>query len=104
VRQVRPPFNTVLACREQVAISQSTWEYEKLLSLVPSEFVVTPANLKPLVKLLCLEMEQTFQEKGLTWPPWRQYGSVISKWLPAKVHPHPFVVPRATPKAPDLCL
>jgi len=63
-----------------------------LLSLVPSEFVGTPSRLKPLVKLLCLEMEQTFQEKGLTWPPWRQAESMISKWLPTKVPHNTFFV------------
>ena len=82
----KPAVTSPLSCREQFAISQSTREYEKLLSLVPSEFVGTPARLKPLVNLLCLEMEQTFQERGLTWPPWRQAESMISKWLPAKVY------------------
>lgn len=72
-------------CREQFVISQSTPEYEKLLSLIPGEFVGTSTRLRPLVKLLCMEMEQAFQDTGLTWPPWRQVESMMSKWLPSKV-------------------
>lgn len=85
--------------REQFAISHSTREYEKLLSGVPSEFVGTPARLKPLVKLLCLEMEQTFQQRGLTWPPWRQAESMISKWLPTKSRDTHVASPSSSPKA-----
>jgi len=88
--------------REQFAISQSTREYEMLLSLVPSEFVGTPSRLKPLVKLLCLEMEQTFQEKGLTWPPWRQAESMISKWLPTKSRDTHVASPASSPKASEV--
>lgn len=78
------PKGGYLLCREQFAISQSTPEYEKLLSLVPGEFVGTTARLRPLVKLLCLQMEQAFQDTGLTRPPWRQAESMMSKWLPSK--------------------
>ena len=80
------PTNTLqLPCREQFAISQSTEEYEKLLSQIPGEFVGTSTRLRPLVKLLCLKMEQAFQDTGLTRPPWRQPESMLSKWLPSKV-------------------
>lgn len=78
----------LLECREQFAISQSTREYGQLLSLIPGEFVGTDKALKPLVKLLCMEMEQAFQDTGLTWPPWRQAESMMSKWLPHKVFFH----------------
>ena len=74
-----------LLCREQFAISQSTDEYDKLLSQIPGEFVGTSTRLRPLVRLLCLKMEQAFQDTGLTRPPWRQPESMLSKWLPNKV-------------------
>ena len=72
-------------CREQFHISQGTEEYQELLSLVPLEFVGTAARLVPMVKLLCTEMQQSFQETELTCPPWRQADSMISKWVPTKV-------------------
>ena len=80
-----PPVLNELLCREQFAISQSTDEYDKLLSQIPGEFVGTGTRLRPLVKLLCLKMEQAFQDTGLTRPPWRQPESMLSKWLPSKV-------------------
>lgn len=78
-------MSCIITRREQFIISQATPEYEQLLSLLPGEYVGTSMRLKPLVKLLCLEMEQAFQERGLTWPPWRQADSMMSKWLPSKV-------------------
>lgn len=58
--------------------------YQEILSSLPQAFVGTPGKLAPLVQLLCAEMANSFDVRGLTLPPWRRSKSMLTKWLPVK--------------------
>lgn len=51
---------------------------------MPDTFIGTAQQLAPLVMLLCGELQAAFDEQGRTCPPWRQFKSMLSKWVPAK--------------------
>jgi uncharacterized protein (TIGR01615 family) len=70
--------------KEQFQIPKPSLTYQKLLDFLPSEFVGTSSSLVPLVQCLCMEMADSFQEQGLTLPPWRRSQAMLSKWLPAR--------------------
>ena len=53
-------------------IVRSTEQYQRLLEAVPSVFVGTPSALMDLVEFMAARMEESFQEKGMSCPPWRQ--------------------------------
>ena len=42
--------------------------------------------LRSQVRLVCIEMGAAFEERGTVTPPWRSAQSLLSKWLPTKVH------------------
>lgn len=70
--------------REQFLISHPTAEYSELLLNVPDVFVGTSARLVPVVQVLCSEMADSFDQMGLTLPPWRRTQSMLSKWMPVR--------------------
>lgn len=70
--------------RCQFEIPHPTEEYRSVLESIPAVFVGTASRLTPLVQVLCAEMADSFETQGLTLPPWRRTGAMLSKWLPAK--------------------
>ncbi|PNW71197.1 hypothetical protein CHLRE_16g693819v5 [Chlamydomonas reinhardtii] len=68
--------------REHFYIPHPTDEYTEMLAAAPDVFVGTSARLVPIVQLLCALMASSFERQGLTLPPWRRTGSMLSKWLP----------------------
>lgn len=66
--------------RDAFQIVRSTEQYQRLLEAVPSVFVGTPTALTDLVEFMAARMEESFQEKGMSCPPWRQVRSVLAKW------------------------
>ncbi|KAG2441490.1 hypothetical protein HXX76_003112 [Chlamydomonas incerta] len=68
--------------REHFFIPHPTDEYTEMLAAAPDVFVGTSARLVPIVQLLCALMASSFERQGLTLPPWRRTGSMLSKWLP----------------------
>ena len=74
-----------LCCREQFLIPQPSARYSEVLQLVPQEYVGPASRLAPLVHAVCAEMSAAFQQSGMSYPPWRQANSMLSKWLPTKL-------------------
>lgn len=72
--------------KEQFQIPQPSPVYSAVLDMLPEEFVGTASRLIPLVQCLCAEMAVSFESQGLTLPPWRRAQSMLSKWLPTKLH------------------
>ena len=72
-RRLQPHF------REQFEISHPTPRYSGLLAMLPQVLVAPPAQLAPLVQLLCAEMSLAFEQHGLSLPPWRESKSLLSK-------------------------
>jgi len=70
--------------KEHFAIPKPSATYQKLVEFLATEFVGTSSSLVPLVQCLCMEMADSFQEQGLTLPPWRRSQAMLSKWLPAR--------------------
>mmetsp|Transcript_6271 Transcript_6271/g.16160 ORF Transcript_6271/g.16160 Transcript_6271/m.16160 type:complete len:365 (-) Transcript_6271:320-1414(-) len=68
--------------RQQFAIASPTKRFEKVLQLVPEEFVGTKSQLVDLIALVSIEIEQAFKARNLELPPWRQARSLLSKWFP----------------------
>mmetsp|Transcript_22246 Transcript_22246/g.56990 ORF Transcript_22246/g.56990 Transcript_22246/m.56990 type:complete len:297 (-) Transcript_22246:211-1101(-) len=69
--------------REHFEISNSCPCYREMLDAAPAEFVGTRKSLFSLVALLCEEIAQEFQLRGMLVPPWRQMKGMLSKWFPA---------------------
>lgn len=73
--------------KSQFEIQYPSHSYYKIMEHVPDAFVGTLSRLEELVKLLCREMQRSFQEAGLPLPPWRVYKAIMSKWtLPCQAN------------------
>jgi uncharacterized protein (TIGR01615 family) len=70
--------------KEQFEIAHPTERYQKVLDAIPREFVGTEDRITALVEVLCGEMKEAFEQTGVTLPPWRQAGSMLSKWRPRR--------------------
>lgn len=70
--------------KEQFTIACSTARYRIVHDAVPEAFVGQEQALLALVQLLCAEMAFSFKASGAVMPPWRQEGSMLSKWKPRR--------------------
>lgn len=70
--------------REQFEIAHPTARYAAVLSAVPEILVVGEAKVAPLVETMCQEMARAFKQQNEVLPPWRQVGSMLSKWRPRR--------------------
>jgi len=66
--------------RAQFLIGRPTPTYEAVLAEVPEAFVGRFTRLERLVNVLCEHMSASFQDAGLSLPPWRNVRSLLSKW------------------------
>ena len=71
------------AFREQFEISRPSQQYQALLAAVPVAFVGSEDRLTATVRLLCKELQREFADKGVTLPPWRDVGAMLTKWTPS---------------------
>ncbi len=62
----------------------TTDRYATVLAAAPEELVATYRQLADLVKLLCQEMQFSFEANGNFLPPWRSTRTVLSRWSPAR--------------------
>lgn len=73
--------------KSQFEIQYPSRSYHNIMEHVSDAFVGTLSRLEKLVKLLCREMQRSFQEANLPLPPWRVYKAVMSKWaLPCRAN------------------
>ncbi|KAG2453282.1 hypothetical protein HYH02_002605 [Chlamydomonas schloesseri] len=70
--------------KEQFIIAKTTSRYASILGAVPQCYVGPEEHLGLLVQFLCAEMATAFRQLGSVLPPWRQAGSMLSKWAPRK--------------------
>lgn len=54
--------------------------YKEVLSKLPDVFVGTKAMLDRLASKVAKEMKGAFAQLGHSTPPWREKGSILSKW------------------------
>eukprot|EP00890_Picochlorum_soloecismus_P005498 jgi/Picsp_1/594/NSC_00591-R1_protein len=83
--------------KDHFTISHPTERYAGVMNVVPEEIVAPASAIKPLVQLLCYEISLAFDTQGLSLPPWRHPKSLLSKWLPAKLHDVDMSTPGETP-------
>jgi len=69
--------------RAQFELGRATLQYETLLREVPAAFVGRPEMLAQLATLLCEQMQRSFRELGMSFPPWRHARAVLGKWRAA---------------------
>ncbi|KAK2076087.1 hypothetical protein QBZ16_001423 [Prototheca wickerhamii] len=70
------------AFREQFEIAHVPERYDRVIERVPQAVVLPRARLEALAGVLCAEMGHAFAEMGLSQPPWRGLGAILSKWRP----------------------
>lgn len=66
--------------RECFAIAKPSACYARLLADLPAEFVGSPAQLTALVEVISDQISTSFQEQGMSVPPWRTLRSLLSRW------------------------
>lgn len=49
--------------------------------MLPRIYIGQPAQLVPLVQLLCYEITLSFEAFGKQLPPWRGYAGTVGRWL-----------------------
>jgi hypothetical protein len=54
--------------------------YRRLLDDLPDVFVGGASELCAVVEFLCDQMSTSFQECGMSVPPWRSARALLSKW------------------------
>lgn len=69
---------------DQFQIAKPTLRYESILACLPSVLVIPEDRIPPLVTFLCAELAAAFKASNTVVPPWRQAGSMLSKWQPRK--------------------
>lgn len=70
--------------REQFQIARPTREYQEFYQAIPASFIGSLDCLSDAVKLICVEIERSFESSDLTVPTWRKYPNLVSKWLPRR--------------------
>lgn len=77
---VDPAFKDLFKTGHMTERFRDIWE------CLPPLFVGPPAQLIPLVQLLCYEMGATFEQGGRQLPPWRSFSTVINRWMSPAFH------------------
>lgn len=75
------------ACARTTRTCTHTRTHKCSLSLPPQQHVPNQLSATPInhLQVLCAEMADSFEARGLALPPWRRTPSMLSKWLPARV-------------------
>lgn len=84
-----------LRFRDQFEIPHPTPTYQEVLAAVPQVFIGPLSRLQAVVKTLTREMAASFEERGLSIPPWRKFHALLSKWVPAQFKDFPVALPRS---------
>ena len=66
--------------RSHFQISRPSLLYSRLVEELPDEFVGSGDALSRLCFFIGDQMGTSFQEKGMTVPPWRNVHSLLTKW------------------------
>lgn len=66
--------------QEQFVISPMSRDYQRVLPVIPAEFVGTRLRLEALVGILADEIGKSFAELNLPLPPWRRKNAFLSRW------------------------
>lgn len=66
--------------REEFQIVRPTPQYQRLLDALPREFVGSSQQLTSLVEFMSERMAESFRQRGMCSPPWRQVKSMLLKW------------------------
>jgi len=61
--------------REELQIVRPTPQYNRLLEALPSIFVGTASQLASIVEFMSERMAESFRQRGMCSPPWRQVCS-----------------------------
>lgn len=68
--------------KDHFLIAHPTPTFTNVLASLPHEFVGSKAALAAVVNIVCAEMMRSFKDQSHVVPPWRQMGSMMSKWFP----------------------
>lgn len=67
--------------KEHFKTGHMSIRYRDIWECLPAIFVGPPAQLIPLVQLLCQEVVKSFEEAGRQLPPWRNFATTIDRWM-----------------------
>mmetsp|Transcript_30632 Transcript_30632/g.59054 ORF Transcript_30632/g.59054 Transcript_30632/m.59054 type:complete len:326 (+) Transcript_30632:225-1202(+) len=66
--------------QDEFQIVRPTPEYSRLLEDVPHVFVGTSSQLARIVAFMSERMQESFRQRGMCSPPWRQVSNLLRKW------------------------
>ncbi|CAN8268535.1 unnamed protein product [Cochlearia groenlandica] len=62
-------------------IARPTWQFARVLQLLPNVFVGKEENLKKVVRACCEAAKNSLMSRGLSLPPWRRSSYLRNKWF-----------------------
>ena len=67
--------------KAQFDIQNPSNTYSAMMESVPQVYTGTCDELRALVRIMCREMQQSFEETQCALPPWRTLKSMLSRWM-----------------------
>jgi len=66
--------------RDQFDVQHPSVTYSAVMESVPDVYIGSYKRLEGLVRVLCCQMQKSFQAAQCALPPWRSVNSMLSRW------------------------